>query len=314
MEQGAINDVLARRFLLGELSPEEQGNLEALAFSDPDTFAVIQSAKDELIDDFVYGELSPQETQAFQKHFMAQPGRRQDVRIARALRRYLNERESPSNVPHTPDNPPKKVSFLDWFRLRPVKQSLATATLVIAVASGLWLLSGVLSRRDPSFIAQHDPTPLPTPVSSPTQAIAQASPSPSPSLVNNPIKPSPSPQRSRDTFAVAILTPTSPVRSEDDAKDPSDSVPADTEMFELPVIESAGYRRYQASLQQDEKTIGSWPNLRLKQLQAGPGVLINVRPGLLKPQQKYRFILTGRTANGQVHILRNYYFQTTDSK
>ena len=115
-------------------------------------------------------------------------------------------------------------------------------------------------------------------------------------------------------MAAALLTPTSPVRSEDDAKEPPDSVAADTLSFELPVIESVGYESYQALLQQDEKTIGSWPSLRLKQLRAGPGVLINVRPGLLKPQQKYRFVLTGRTANGQVHILRNYYFQTTDSK
>jgi hypothetical protein len=312
MEQGAINDVLARRFLLGELSPEEQGQFEALAFSDPDTFAVIQSAKDELIDDFIYRELSPQETRAFQDHFLAQPGRRQDVRIARALKRYLDEREPSSNVPHTPVNPPQKLSFLDWFRLRPVRQSLATATLVVAAASGLWLLIGALSRRDPSFNAQHQQTPLPTPVSSPTPAVAQASPSPS--IRENPIRPSPSPQGARSAIATALLTPTSPVRSEDDAKEPPDSVAAETLSFELPVIESFGYGSYQVALQQDEKTIRQWPTLRLKQLRAGPGVLITVRPGLLKSHQKYRFVLTGRAANGQVHILRNYYFQTTSSQ
>src|SRR5688572_432723 len=97
MKENVMNELVARRFLLGDLSVEERERIEELAFDDPETFSLIQSAQDDLIDDFVNDELSSEERERFQNYFLAQPGRRQDLRIGRALQQYLGREQS---VPH----------------------------------------------------------------------------------------------------------------------------------------------------------------------------------------------------------------------
>ena len=96
MNEQVLNDGLARQFLLGQLPPEEQGRIEELAFQDPDTFAFLQAAEDDLVDEFLYNELSSDEKQLFRTHFLTRPGRRQNVRIARALKQYLEEDDVPA--------------------------------------------------------------------------------------------------------------------------------------------------------------------------------------------------------------------------
>jgi hypothetical protein len=47
MKEQMLNEVVARRFLLGQLSPDEQGSIEELAFDDPKSFEVLQAAEDD---------------------------------------------------------------------------------------------------------------------------------------------------------------------------------------------------------------------------------------------------------------------------
>lgn len=81
------------RYLLGELSPDEQAELEALYFSDSELLDRIDAAEDDLIDDYVRQELSPAQRLRFESHFLNEK-RRERVRTAEALQKALHPRVS----------------------------------------------------------------------------------------------------------------------------------------------------------------------------------------------------------------------------
>src|ERR1041385_537041 len=91
MKEQMLDDVEARRFLLGQLPPEEQGRIEELAFENPDTFTFLQSVENDLIDEFIQGDLSPVEEQQFKKHFLSLPGSRNNLKISRMLQQHFDK-------------------------------------------------------------------------------------------------------------------------------------------------------------------------------------------------------------------------------
>ena len=81
VDQGTIE-----RYLLGELSPAEQAELETQYFGDPDLLDRIDAAEDELIDGYVRRELPPERRLRFESHFLNDK-RLERVRMAEALQR-----------------------------------------------------------------------------------------------------------------------------------------------------------------------------------------------------------------------------------
>jgi hypothetical protein len=79
VDQGTIE-----RYLLGELSPDEQAELETRYFGDPELLDRIEAAEDELIDDYVREELVPARRLRFESHFLNEK-RLERVRMAEAL-------------------------------------------------------------------------------------------------------------------------------------------------------------------------------------------------------------------------------------
>jgi len=306
MENSVINEMIARSFLLGQLSPEEQGQIEELAFDDPDTFTFIQAAQEDLIDDFVNDQLSLTEKESFQKYFLAQPGRRQDLRIGRALQRYLALTEQPvaavggDLIPARP-----QASIFAWIRLHPVTVPLVLLILVAAVVRVVVI---PMQRDNNSSVAQIEPTPaVPTPSHSPSATPGPATPSPTPKQTQS--TPTPSPRQSVEPF-YALLAPGSPTRSEgDETKVPPVLTPVS---FELPLVDATPYRSYQAVLQKNGKTIRTWSNLQPKQLQSGRAIKVEVPAGVLENLQHYRIILNGMSATRQAQPVHNYYFQVSN--
>src|SRR5688572_24334193 len=185
MNEQVLNDGVARKFLLGQLPAEEQGRIEELAFQDPDTFAFLQSAEDELVDDFLYDELSPDEKALFEKNFLPRPGRRQNVRIARALKKYLDE-DDPVVDPVVPAKivAQPRPTFFQWFRLGALSAPLIVAAIVITSGIGVLVAIKMQQGADDSHQAQIQPSPTPTPSSS-TSASPVPSPTSSPAMPDN---------------------------------------------------------------------------------------------------------------------------------
>ena len=89
---------LLNRYLLGELTEEEQARVEERLFRDDIFFEQLQALKEELVDDYVQGELSAHEREQFEKRFLASPQWREQVQFSKALAVALTGSETPSTV------------------------------------------------------------------------------------------------------------------------------------------------------------------------------------------------------------------------
>jgi len=121
-----------RRYLLGELSPEDQLSLELELMTDNHTFEQLSVAEDELVEEYLEDSLSPREKERFETHFLSTPERRQALKLTKALRRYVAAHKRASKVPFW-------ESLLALLHLQPafLKHALS-AVIVLAVVGGAW--------------------------------------------------------------------------------------------------------------------------------------------------------------------------------
>jgi anti-sigma factor RsiW len=92
------NETLIARYLLGELSEEQQIEIEDRAFADPKYLANITAVENDLIDEYVRNELSGSDRKRFEKRFLASAERRKRVEFARALTGVISEQAAPNKT------------------------------------------------------------------------------------------------------------------------------------------------------------------------------------------------------------------------
>lgn len=302
MKEQILNEELAKRFLLGQLSPEEQGRIEELAFTDPQSFAFLEAAEDDLIDEFVYDDLSSEERDRFQTHFLDQPGRREHLRMARALRHNLEHDE------------PAPRSF--WERLRQFFHfstgSLIPATVgsALVIVAAIGILRFIQTSNPPPQIAEQQPSPVPTPTSTASQTPVQGSPSPSPSSKGNDNK-VPQPAHRPASAIYAMLDPGGPVRSEG-VGDKEVSLSSNIAGFELPLVSGKSYRSYNATLNADGTVIETWPKLKPTRSRSISVIRISFPSNQLRLSQRYHFVVNGIAADGDIKHVADYYFRVTN--
>src|SRR3954471_13249648 len=102
MERQIENGSELRRYLLGDLSQAEHLQVEERLFLESDYFQLLQSAEDDLIDEYVYGDLSADEQERFRQRFLSDPERGKDIRFAAALKKYILA-NAPEQVPALED-------------------------------------------------------------------------------------------------------------------------------------------------------------------------------------------------------------------
>ena len=90
MNQDLQQETELKRYLLGELTLEEQVLIEQRLFLDRDYAQLAQAVEDDLIDDYVRSDLTAIERKKFEAHFLLQrPENSEDLKVAQALERYL---------------------------------------------------------------------------------------------------------------------------------------------------------------------------------------------------------------------------------
>jgi hypothetical protein len=77
------------RYLLGELSEQQQVELEARYFADDQLFEQLLVVEDELIDRYARSELSDSERASFEGYFLRSQERRKRLMFVQALMKYL---------------------------------------------------------------------------------------------------------------------------------------------------------------------------------------------------------------------------------
>lgn len=162
------DDKLLRRYLLDDVTAEEQrliegklldvGDLNAPVSEDqPDFVDRLLIVEDELIDDYVRGELLGNEIALFEKNFLLTPERQQKLLIAGELVKHLlaDEPEGflgtdrvPAQPDHSADSKPgqgrlgrKTSGGWRFWGLHPVWSAAACVVVAVAMGLGWWMWS-----------------------------------------------------------------------------------------------------------------------------------------------------------------------------
>jgi hypothetical protein len=153
MNQQTENKDFIRRYLLGELSDEEQEEAEKRLLTDESFYQQVMIEEDELIYDFVIDDLPEDEKLSFRRHVLPVPERQQDIKFAKLLRRYV--KENSTRVEASPAVLKGRGSWLEpivaFFRQPAVGVALAAALLLV-VALSVW--TGIQNWRLQNQIAQ----------------------------------------------------------------------------------------------------------------------------------------------------------------
>lgn len=124
----------ARRYLLGLAAESERAGLEDEYLRDEDALDRIEAAEDELIEDYLADQLSPEERRAFERDYLASAPHRHRVEVIRRLQEEAGRRRGADVAPIA--TPLPTVSTLR----RPAWPWIALAAAVsLAVAGSLWL-------------------------------------------------------------------------------------------------------------------------------------------------------------------------------
>ena len=85
MSPGFYDDQI-RQYLLGDLSPAEELELETAFFRDSGLLARVEVARDDLADDYVMGRLSLADREKFERRLLPGVEGRDQLALTRALR------------------------------------------------------------------------------------------------------------------------------------------------------------------------------------------------------------------------------------
>ena len=132
-----------RKYLLGDLSTEDQEAFELWLMSEDDAYDMVLAAEDDLIDEFLAGKLSVTESQQFHNHFLIALERQRKLEFSRIFREYANRKP----VPAVPTLPAPARSFWKELgalcRLQPAYGAVSAALILLMIGGGYW--SGVSS-------------------------------------------------------------------------------------------------------------------------------------------------------------------------
>ncbi len=126
-----------RRYLLGDVSPEVQRTVEERLLTEESFLEELSSIEEELIHDYVGGDLSADDRERFERHFLSTEDRRRRLRFALALARYTSEK----GLAKTHAGPTLAERLRAFWRGRPLMLRAAAAVAAVAILAGAWWFS-----------------------------------------------------------------------------------------------------------------------------------------------------------------------------
>lgn len=146
-----------RRYLLNQLTGEEQQQIEQRLLTDDELLDQVQAAEDELVDQHLSDALTKEEIEMFQKHFLVTPERRQKLRFAKSLRKYVSthSNEQPQETlsqPQRISEQPRTSGWSKFFSASPLRAG-AFAALILVAGVGVWRIFFYQSDVDKGLLA-----------------------------------------------------------------------------------------------------------------------------------------------------------------
>jgi hypothetical protein len=146
MRSERADEVLLVRYLLGQLTEEEQVQVEDRAFADAGYLGLLEAAETDLIDSYVRGELSSSDRREFERRFFTSPQRREKVEFARALARVAAESKAAGLV--LAKRPTARESLVALIRGWSFPLQFASGTAALLCVAGVsWLVIQNTSMR-----------------------------------------------------------------------------------------------------------------------------------------------------------------------
>ena len=130
-----------RRYLLGDVSPEGQRSVEEGILTEASLLEELGSVEEELIDDYVGGDLSADDRERFERHFLSVPERHRKLTFAQALARYRSEQGVTNTAAASPERPTLAERLRAFWRGRPVPLRAAVGLAAVAVLAAAWWFS-----------------------------------------------------------------------------------------------------------------------------------------------------------------------------
>src|SRR5687768_12864644 len=90
---------ITRRYLLGQLTDDEEQKLEERLLSEDDFFQEVELTKDELAQEYASGELTAKERKWLQENFLASPEGKQRHEFARTFHHYVRNHRAQRKSP-----------------------------------------------------------------------------------------------------------------------------------------------------------------------------------------------------------------------
>lgn len=141
MREVTHDEVKIRQFLLGDLEEAEREGLEELFLTDLTFRDQVLMVENELIDEYLGGELDQNDTNKFRQVFAAVPEQLRKLRIARSVRNYAQS-ELARDMPVfdlTPEPTPPLAPETARRNKAYIYLAIAAALIVIALGS-IWLI------------------------------------------------------------------------------------------------------------------------------------------------------------------------------
>jgi anti-sigma factor RsiW len=307
-----VDESLIVRYLLGQLSEDEQIQFEEHVFADPERVKNVEAIERDLIDEYARGELSESARQQFEERFLASASRRNRIAFARIFSQAINE-----NIPQTrraSGAAAKSVSpwknFLAFWRAPTLPKYALAALALLLVVGGVWLITKALRQR-PSVPLQQAQTQAPTSgaQTSPSQ-VAQSAATPNPES-NAQTVPSPSvAEKPRSQTSIAAIA-LSPGITRDSQNLPQLIIPGDAISAQLRIGIEKGetYKNFRVDLQTTSgKAIRTQDYLHAQSTRAGAVIVWQVPTAVLHTGE-YELTLTGMNDQGQAEPIGYYYFK-----
>jgi hypothetical protein len=97
-------DAEIRSYLLGQLDPESELNeaIDKLLYTDPKFPLRVDTVEDEIVEQYLEGDLNPIDRLAVERHFLRPPQRQEHLRTARLIQRHLSPRGRILRLPQLP--------------------------------------------------------------------------------------------------------------------------------------------------------------------------------------------------------------------
>ncbi len=135
------DESIIRKHLLGNLTEEERSHAEERLFADDDYFELLTVIEDELMDEYISGDLTDEDRKRFKSYFLSTPERRDKLRFAQTLKEYVS-RPTPDDEDYDVPNPLPRPRPGWWNQTlsSPYLGLAAAAVIVIGIGLAIWLL------------------------------------------------------------------------------------------------------------------------------------------------------------------------------